>query len=186
MTMTRRLGDWATMWGRTPPMWGRTPRWTRALVIVLAGFAMAPAGATAATGDLTQPAGTLGCVEYRATSAMEGCLEAAPGFGLDTANVRVISDAQAPVERSWPPRRLVMFAGGLGAVLLVLAIPCVLWRGWYFWVLFLALAVSGIWRLCFPQKSIRVQRTIYPRRVHGLLLIGGAFLIWALRPRPCR
>jgi polysaccharide biosynthesis transport protein len=35
---------------------------------------------------------------------------------LDTANVRVISDAQAPVERSWPPRRLVMFAaaGGLG------------------------------------------------------------------------
>src|ERR1700677_2391934 len=87
MTMTRRLGDWATMWGRTPPMWGRTPRWTRALVIVLAGFAMAPAGATAATGDLTPPAGTLGCVEYRATSAMEGCLEAAPGFGLDTANV---------------------------------------------------------------------------------------------------
>jgi uncharacterized protein involved in exopolysaccharide biosynthesis len=35
---------------------------------------------------------------------------------LDTANVRVISDAQAPIERSWPPRRLVMFAaaGGLG------------------------------------------------------------------------
>jgi uncharacterized protein involved in exopolysaccharide biosynthesis len=41
---------------------------------------------------------------------------------LDTANVRVISDAQAPIERSWPPRRLVMFAaaaavglaGGIG------------------------------------------------------------------------
>ena len=70
----------------------------------------------------------------------------------------------------------------VGAVLLVLAIPCLLWRGWYFWALFLALAVSGIWRLCFPQKSIRVQRTIYPRRVHGLLLIGGGFLVWALRP----
>ena len=70
----------------------------------------------------------------------------------------------------------------LGAALLVLAIPSVIWRGWYFWTLLLALAASGIWRLCFPQNSIRVQRTIYPRRVHGLLLIGGAFLVWALRP----
>jgi hypothetical protein len=70
----------------------------------------------------------------------------------------------------------------VGAVLLVLATPCFLWRGWYFWMLLLALAVSGTWRLCFPQNSIRVQRTIYPRRVHGLLLIGGAFLVWALRP----
>jgi uncharacterized protein involved in exopolysaccharide biosynthesis len=41
---------------------------------------------------------------------------------LDTANVRVISDAQAPIERSFPPRRLVMYAaaaavglaGGIG------------------------------------------------------------------------
>jgi succinoglycan biosynthesis transport protein ExoP len=41
---------------------------------------------------------------------------------LDTSNVRVISDAQPPIERSWPPRRLVMFsaaaavglAGGIG------------------------------------------------------------------------
>jgi uncharacterized protein involved in exopolysaccharide biosynthesis len=41
---------------------------------------------------------------------------------LDTANVRVISDAQPPIERNWPPRRLVMFsaaalaglAGGIG------------------------------------------------------------------------
>ena len=70
----------------------------------------------------------------------------------------------------------------VGAVLLALAIPCVLWGGWYFWMLFLALAVSGIWRLCFPQNSIRAQRTLYPRRVHGLLLIGGALLVWALRP----
>jgi len=70
----------------------------------------------------------------------------------------------------------------VGAGLLVLAIPCVLWRGWYFWTLLLALAASGIWRLCFPQSSIRAQRTLYPRRVHGLLLIGGALLVWALRP----
>jgi uncharacterized protein involved in exopolysaccharide biosynthesis len=37
---------------------------------------------------------------------------------LDTANVRVISDAQVPVERSFPPRRLVMYAtaGTIGLV----------------------------------------------------------------------
>jgi polysaccharide biosynthesis transport protein len=33
---------------------------------------------------------------------------------LDTANVRVISDAQPPVERSWPPRRLVLLAAATG------------------------------------------------------------------------
>jgi len=46
---------------------------------------------------------------------------------LDTTNVRVISEAQMPFERSWPPRRLVIvaaslaagFAGGLGAAALV-------------------------------------------------------------------
>jgi len=70
----------------------------------------------------------------------------------------------------------------VGVALLALAIPCLLWRGWYFWMLLLALTVSGIWRLCFPQHSIRVQRTLYPRRVHGLLLIAGALLVWALRP----
>jgi hypothetical protein len=70
----------------------------------------------------------------------------------------------------------------LGAALLVLAIPSVIWRGWYFWTLFFALAASGIWRFCFPQSSIRAQRTLYPRRVHGLLLTGGALLVWALRP----
>jgi hypothetical protein len=70
----------------------------------------------------------------------------------------------------------------VGAVLLALAIPCLVWRGWYFWMLFLALAVSGIWRLGFPQSSIHAQRTLYPRRVHGLLLLGGGLLVWALRP----
>ena len=32
-----------------------------------------------------------------------------------------------------------------------------------------------------PANSIRLQRTIYPRRVHGFLLIGGAIFVWALR-----
>jgi hypothetical protein len=70
----------------------------------------------------------------------------------------------------------------VGAVLLALATPCVLWGGWYFWMLLAALAASGIWRLCFPQHSIHAQRTLYPRRVHGLLLIAGALLVWTLRP----
>jgi polysaccharide biosynthesis transport protein len=38
---------------------------------------------------------------------------------LDTANVRVISDAQAPIERSFPPRRLVMLGGGAVAGLML-------------------------------------------------------------------
>jgi succinoglycan biosynthesis transport protein ExoP len=40
---------------------------------------------------------------------------------LDTANVRVLSDAQPPQDRAWPPRRLIMllgalFAGALGGI----------------------------------------------------------------------
>jgi polysaccharide biosynthesis transport protein len=38
---------------------------------------------------------------------------------LDAANVRVISDAQAPIERSFPPRRLVMLGGGAAAGLML-------------------------------------------------------------------
>jgi succinoglycan biosynthesis transport protein ExoP len=37
---------------------------------------------------------------------------------LDTVNVRVLSDAQSPLERSWPPRRLVLLLAALGAGLL--------------------------------------------------------------------
>jgi succinoglycan biosynthesis transport protein ExoP len=37
---------------------------------------------------------------------------------LDTVNVRVLSDAQAPLERSWPPRRLILLLAALGAGLL--------------------------------------------------------------------
>ena len=70
----------------------------------------------------------------------------------------------------------------VGALLLVLAIPCLLWRGWYYWTLFAGLAASGAWRLGFPQSSIRVQQRSYPRWVHGCLLIAGAILMWALRP----
>jgi succinoglycan biosynthesis transport protein ExoP len=37
---------------------------------------------------------------------------------LDTVNVRVLSDAQPPLDRSWPPRRLIMLLAALGAGLL--------------------------------------------------------------------
>jgi uncharacterized protein involved in exopolysaccharide biosynthesis len=37
---------------------------------------------------------------------------------LDTVNVRVLSDAQPPLDRSWPPRRLVLLLAALAAGLL--------------------------------------------------------------------
>jgi len=70
----------------------------------------------------------------------------------------------------------------IGGLLLLLAIPCLWWRGWYFWTLFALLLVSGIWRLCFPRNSIRAQERTYPRWVHGCIMLGGAALVWALRP----
>jgi succinoglycan biosynthesis transport protein ExoP len=37
---------------------------------------------------------------------------------LDTVNVRVLSDAQAPLDRNWPPRRLLLLMAAIGAGLL--------------------------------------------------------------------
>ena len=73
----------------------------------------------------------------------------------------------------------VRFVGGL---LLLLSVPCLWWRGWYFGTLFWALAISGVWRLCFPRHSIHTQERSYPRWVHGCLLLGGAMAVWALGP----
>src|ERR1035438_6431818 len=73
----------------------------------------------------------------------------------------------------------VRFVGGW---LLLLSVPCLRWRGWYFWTLFGALVLSGAWRLCFPRHSIHAQERSYPRWVHGCLLLGGAVAVWALRP----
>jgi hypothetical protein len=70
----------------------------------------------------------------------------------------------------------------IGAWLLLLAVPSLLWRGWYFWTLFAGLAISGAWRLCFPQSSISAQERSYPRWVHGCLLLAGSIGVWALRP----
>ncbi len=70
----------------------------------------------------------------------------------------------------------------VGLILLVLAIPSLFWRGWFFRILFLALAVSGLWRLCLPQHSIHAQQRTYPRWVHGCLLLAAAVLVWVLHP----
>ena len=69
----------------------------------------------------------------------------------------------------------------LGALLLELSIPCLAWGGWYYWILFAGLTVSGFLRLCFPQGSLRALRQNYPFWVQGCLLVEGATLVWALR-----
>lgn len=70
----------------------------------------------------------------------------------------------------------------IGGILLLLALVCLLWHGWYFRTLSAALAVSGAWRLCFPLHSIHTQRRLYPRWVHGCLMLAGAVAVWVLRP----
>jgi ABC-type branched-subunit amino acid transport system permease subunit len=45
----------------------------------------------------------------------------------------------------------------IGAFLVLVALPCLRWRGLYFWTLFVALAISGLWRFFFPQHSINAQ-----------------------------
>jgi hypothetical protein len=67
-----------------------------------------------------------------------------------------------------------------GALLLELSIPCVWWGGWYYWVLFTGLTVSGVLRLCFPQSSLRTVLPNYPNWVQTCLLVEGAALMWVL------
>jgi hypothetical protein len=69
-----------------------------------------------------------------------------------------------------------------GVILIVLGGVSLYWSGWYFRALCLGLLVSGFWRLTFPQNSIHMQQRLYSRRVHGCLLVGGAILVWSLRP----
>lgn len=62
----------------------------------------------------------------------------------------------------------------VGAVLLVASIPCALWRGWYFDALGVALAASGVLRFFFAERNIRLQKTAYPRWVHGCIMSAAA------------
>jgi hypothetical protein len=70
----------------------------------------------------------------------------------------------------------------VGALLLLLSLPCLVWRGSYFWILFAGLAISGLWRFLFPQHSISAQERSYPRWVHGCLMLAASIAVWALRP----
>ena len=71
---------------------------------------------------------------------------------------------------------------GIGVLLLLIAVPCVVWRGWFFEVLAALLVASGAWRVCFPRYSIQTQRLVYPRWIHGCLLFAGAIAILLLKP----
>lgn len=64
----------------------------------------------------------------------------------------------------------------VGAALLALSLPAVIW-GFYF--LAVLLAIFGLPRLCTPDRSIRLQQRLYSRRVHGVLLLTGAAGLWA-------
>jgi hypothetical protein len=70
----------------------------------------------------------------------------------------------------------------VGFCLLLAAIPCFVWRGWYFIGTGAVLVACGAWRLFAPEHSIRMQKESYPRWVHGLLLLGGAGLVFTLQP----
>lgn len=82
-------------------------------------------------------------------------------------------------ERLMSDRTNVRFVGGL---LLLLAVSCFWCNGWFFKAISGLLLVSDIWRLFFPEHSIRTQRSTYPRWVHGCFLLGGAIAVWTLKP----
>jgi len=80
-------------------------------------------------------------------------------------------------ERMFQKRRNVQL---LGVVLLVLALPCALWRGAFFSAFGTALGLSGALRLCMPAWNIRMQKKAYPRWVHGWIMMAGAVGSWLI------
>jgi hypothetical protein len=58
----------------------------------------------------------------------------------------------------------------VGAILLALILPAIVWG---FHILAVLFAIFGLPRLFVPDRSIRLQK-LYPRRVHGVLLLMGA------------
>jgi hypothetical protein len=68
-----------------------------------------------------------------------------------------------------------------GAVLLAMIVPSVAFG---FYLLGLLLAAFGLPRLVAPERSIRLQQRLYPRRVHGLLLLGAAAGLWIFSSKP--
>jgi len=68
-----------------------------------------------------------------------------------------------------------------GAVLLIMIVPSVAFG---FYLLGLLLAAFGLPRLVAPERSIRLQQRLYPRRVHGLFLLGAAAALWIFSSKP--
>jgi hypothetical protein len=62
-----------------------------------------------------------------------------------------------------------------GAILLIMIAPSVAFE---FYLLGLLLGAFGLPRLLAPELSIRLQQRLYPRRVHGMLLLAGAAGLW--------
>jgi hypothetical protein len=69
----------------------------------------------------------------------------------------------------------------IGAIMLELTIPCVAWGGFYYWILFVGLTVSGFMRFCYPQISLWSISKNAPAWVQASLVLEGATLVWALR-----
>jgi hypothetical protein len=94
--------------------------------------------------------------------------------GLSTVGVWHIA-AGDQTERLFAQPRLVR---PVGALLLALAVPCVLWRGVYFDVMAVVFAASGAVRLFTPSLNIRLQKGLYPRWVHGWIMATGGVVSW--------
>ncbi len=73
------------------------------------------------------------------------------------------------------------YVRGVGAALLATVVPAVA-LGLY--VLGFLLGMFGLPRLASPERSIRLQQRLYPRRVHGLLLLAAAAGLWMLSSQP--
>jgi len=67
-----------------------------------------------------------------------------------------------------------------GAGLLLLSLPCLLWRGWYFWSLAVLLGASGGLRLFAAERNIRLQKGLYSRRVHGSIMSSAGVAMWLI------
>src|SRR5262249_44055260 len=64
-----------------------------------------------------------------------------------------------------------------GAVLLGMIIPSVALR---LYLLGALLGAFGIPRVFAPEQSIQLQQRLYPRRVHGLILLAAAAGLWVI------
>jgi hypothetical protein len=63
----------------------------------------------------------------------------------------------------------------VGAILLTLIAPALVMG---FYILAVLFALFGFPRFLTPRRSIRLQQRLYPRRVHGALLIMSAAGLW--------